>query len=303
MLCTTIIPTIGRDSLTKSVTSVVDQALDRNLHEVIVVNDSGCTLEQAEWLRSMSVAIVDVNRCGVGVACNVGAALACGKYMKILHDDDQLLPGGLEALVESAEASGGCCVVGGYELVDHDGALVATRTSDFPWQPFALFAVGENVHVSHALFRRQDYLDVGGFDPTMKICEDGDLMARLALQGGFANTDRIVARVRVAVGPGSAFRDVDHVMYWRRVREKILDQPKALPAIIRSAGSDPFMRGRVCRAYSFSAVLNLFAGRLWKAISRVSCATRVAVYYPLFAGFWKGASYRMRFDENGNLIS
>ena len=47
MQCSTVIPTIGRDSLERTVRSALDQDIDD--HEVIVVNDSGHPLGPGAW--------------------------------------------------------------------------------------------------------------------------------------------------------------------------------------------------------------------------------------------------------------
>ena len=76
MFATTIIPTIGRATLSRAVRSVLDQAFDAADFEVIVVNDSGSPLPDAEWRRSERVRVVDTRRRERSVARNTGAAVA-----------------------------------------------------------------------------------------------------------------------------------------------------------------------------------------------------------------------------------
>ena len=52
MLISTVIPTIGRSSLSVSIQSVLDQGLRPNDFEIIVVNDTGKPLSQADWQKS-----------------------------------------------------------------------------------------------------------------------------------------------------------------------------------------------------------------------------------------------------------
>lgn len=302
MICTTIIPTIGRDTLTRAVESALQQDIAPDLHEVVVVNDSGKPLSQQDWQRSPRVRVVETNRVGVSLALNVGLALARGEYVYILGDDDYLLPGGLGALLATAQATG-CIPVAGIRVVDYGGSLLHEQKATVPRNPFALLAVGEILASSQMLLKREDVLRVGMFDPLMTVFEDRDLECRLALSKDFAALDHIVACLRVSTGPGSAFRHVDHVPYSRKVREKAFELPGALRRILDSAGPDPFMRGRVCRNYLFSAVLNLLARRFWTSVSRVCSACRVALFYPLFPKFWLGLVYRMRFDEQSRRIS
>jgi hypothetical protein len=51
-----IIPTIGRASLETAVKSVLDQKFSHAEFEVVVVNDSGTPLPQADWQDSPRVA-------------------------------------------------------------------------------------------------------------------------------------------------------------------------------------------------------------------------------------------------------
>ena len=99
---TTIIPTIGRDSLTQVVESALAQVLPVQA-DVIVVNDSGDDLHPAAWHADPRVRIVSSNRGGRSAARNLGAASARGGYLHFLDDDDWLIPGGLAHLVQMAQ--------------------------------------------------------------------------------------------------------------------------------------------------------------------------------------------------------
>ena len=81
MICSTIIPTIGRGSLSRAVESVLQQDFDRDEFEVIVVNDSGKPLPHQAWMDSKHVSLLHTNRLNRSVARNTGAAVARGKYL------------------------------------------------------------------------------------------------------------------------------------------------------------------------------------------------------------------------------
>ncbi len=88
MFCSTIIPTVGRDSLARAVNSVLDQDFAREDFEVIVVNDTGEPLPDADWQHSDRVTLVTNYRHERSVARNTGAAMAAGRYLHFLDDDD-----------------------------------------------------------------------------------------------------------------------------------------------------------------------------------------------------------------------
>lgn len=297
MLCSVVIPTIGRDSLARAVQSVLQQGLEPTEYEIIVVNDSGVPLSQADWMSASQVTVLTTNRSRVCFASNAGAAMAQGKYLKILHDDDYLLPNGLRALLDTAETTGCSVAVGGLELGNNDNNLMEIHRASFPENPFALFAVGESVHMSQSLLRRDDFLAVGGFDPLIDSDEDRDLVCRLAFRSAFNCTSAIVARVRVARSPGSAFT-TNQVLASRRIRDKAFDIPGALPRLMDGVQSDPFLRGRTTRNYFFSSVLNLQAGRFFTALSRAICGFRMASIHVQSPRFWRGMFYRLKFDAH-----
>ncbi|OQA20035.1 MAG: Glycosyl transferase family 2 [Chloroflexi bacterium ADurb.Bin360] len=293
MICSTIIPTIGRDTLMQSVQSALAQDVPAGEYEIIVVNDSGQPLELAAWLAERGVRVIDANRCRLNFVCNLGAAVAKGKYLKFLHDDDYLLPGGLRALVESAERTGATWVVGGSQVLDDGGGVLFTI--DRPglsgnW--FATSVVGEVVHMSDCLISRQAFMEVGGFDPQVKISEDRDLECRLSLQGDVASTNHVVACVRVSGSAGSAYDFSNIVIYSRLVRERAFDAPGAFARIIDSVRSSAYLRGRTVRGYLYSGVLNLLARKVWLAGSRFTCGLRLANWHVVQPAFWRGVFHQ-----------
>lgn len=245
MLCSVVIPTIGRDSLARAVLSVLEQGLEPTEFEIIVVNDSGVSLPPADWMSAPQVTVLTTNRSRVCFASNAGAAMAQGKYLKILHDDDYMLPNGLRALLDTAEATDCSVAVGGLELGDNDNNLMEIQKAVFPANPYALFVVGESVHMSQSLLKRDDFLAVGGFDPLINSDEDRDLVCRLAFHGRFACTDHIVARVRAARSTGSSFHQTSQVKASRQIREKALGMRGTLSRMLDSSTNNPYLRALV----------------------------------------------------------
>ena len=96
MFCSVIIPTIGRQTVTRAIYSVLEQEFTADNFEVIVVNDSGQILPDAPWQHFEQVRLINTNRRERSVARNAGAAIAKGKYLCFLDDDDWLLPRALE---------------------------------------------------------------------------------------------------------------------------------------------------------------------------------------------------------------
>lgn len=303
MLCTTIIPTIGRDSLERTIGSAVWQDLDASDHEVIVVNDGDAPLGQRPALRLPQVRTVSTNHCGEAVACNVGAALAEGKYLKFIHDDDYMLPGALRSLIAVADTTQCAWVVGGYEVMTEDEAYLFTARAELPRNPIGLLVTGECHHVGASLLRRDAFFNVGGFDPSLGTLVDRDLQVRFALAHEFAACEHVVARIRASQSSQSSYRGKSLTAASRTIREKALNAPKSASRIIASAGKDRYLRGRIYRNYLFSAALNMMSGRLWTAVSRLLESFRICSYHALYPAFWRGVTYRLQFDDQGQRVA
>ncbi len=70
MFLSSVIATIGRPTLARSVESILSQEIAPPDFEVIVVNDSGRSLNPADWQRSDQVTILHTprrERCGTGL--------------------------------------------------------------------------------------------------------------------------------------------------------------------------------------------------------------------------------------------
>ncbi len=120
--------------------------------EVIVV-DNDSTDETAELLQHIENATVLYNNANVGFlkAVNQAASRARGKYILLLNNDAQLLPGTLEAAVRVLDSSPGVGAVGGRlilpdgtlqeagSIVWNDGSCLGYGRGDLPTAPPYMF--------------------------------------------------------------------------------------------------------------------------------------------------------------------
>lgn len=286
MFCSTIIPTIGRSTLSCAVASVLDQAFAAADFEVIVVNDSGQPLPDMAWQHSPRVRVIDTNRRERSVARNTGAAIARGDYLHFLDDDDLLLPGALAAFWELAQSSDVIWLYGSYQSVDNEGNLVEEFHPDARGNICALLVAGEAIPFQASLLKTLPFYTVGMFDPQITGVEDRDLGRRMALTGIVAKTPAVVAQIRVG--------QVGSTTNWARLaaddrwgREKALNEQCAFSRLWRSADSS-YLHGRVSRAYFASMTWNLQRKNLFRAASRATSAVAFAGWYTLSTGFWRG---------------
>lgn len=291
MLCSTIIPTINRPSLEQAVKSAVDQELSSDLHEILIYNNSPQPLPDTDWLKSSKVTVVNSHSNMID-ALNKGAVLASGTYINFLDDDDYLLPGALKALLDKATTTACDWVVGAYNLVDDDGDLISVVRPQVKGNILALLVGAENLHFAASVIRKDAYLRVGGMDPQILVWSDLDLECQIALKGDFESINKVVATVRLSGGSGSYFDYSGLTQDYRRIRDKVFSSHDALARIKDSVKGDVFLRGRACRAYLFSSVLNLFAGQIVEASKRAISFLSLASYYTTLPDLWRGLFFR-----------
>jgi glycosyltransferase involved in cell wall biosynthesis len=306
MFCSTVIPTIARDSLSRAVQSVLEQRSTAD-YEVIVVNDSGGPLSVAPWQRSHRVQVVHTRCRDKSVARNAGAAIARGEYLHFLDDDDWLVPGALDSFVELARGSDAVLLYGGAQLVDRSGTPLLRLVHNLEGNCFIQLMAGEWIPTGAYCVRADAFFGVGGYNPLMHAAEDSDLCRRLALYGDVSGTPSIV--VCAAMGERNSSTDYTRLPALSRwARESILNEPCAFGRMRDSAKSS-YWDGRIVRAYGTSAVWNLRRGRSFLAAGRAVSGLRglvLAGVNLLSVDFWRAVGKRhesFAFSRVGELTS
>lgn len=290
MLSSTIIPTVGRPTLTRAVESVLTQPLvESSAHEVVVVNDSGERLQPQPWMNAPNVRVMDTMRHERSVARNTGAAVARGTYLHFLDDDDWLAPGGLVALLARALAENAAWVYGATQLVDRSGKPLIVLRHNYEGNAALQAIAGEWFPLQSALIRADVFFQVGGFNALLAGPEDIDLARRILLQESIVYTHQIVA----VVGMGSANSTTDYgrqAEKSRAAREIILRQPD-IRRRLQAGVTDSQWQGRLTRVYTTSAIWNFQRRRGFTSASRLTSTVASLRYRPadLFdRGFWQG---------------
>ena len=300
--CSAIIATIGRPSLSRAVESVLQQNISNETFEVLVINDSGETLPESDWQKSKNVQIIDTQRRERSVARNTGAAIAKGRYLHFLDDDDWLAPGAYQSFFELSRISNAKWLYGMTQLMDRQCRPTIQLRHALQGNCFVQAMAGEWIPLQASLIERNAFLRIGGFSPFLTGPEDIDLLRRFLLEEELAETPNLVAYV-IMGGVGSTTDYDQHPQASRQARENILDGPHVFRRMSISAAS-PFWRGRMLRVYLTSAIWNLAHRRLFTAASRivssivslVSAGTGV-----LTKDFWRAVSkpYASITFENG----
>ncbi len=301
MFCSTIIPTIGRASLTRAVQSVLDQKFDDDDFEIIVVNDSPQPLALADWMQSPRVRVVSTERDPsaangttpkrtTGIARNTGAKIARGTYLNFLDDDDWLLPGALQAWAGIA-ADKTAWLYGGYQVADDDGNVLNEFKPKLRGNFFANWVAGENIPLQASLIRADVFHTIGGFDPAIWTTEDRELCGRVALHGDLVGTTQVVAHIRVGETNSSTRGNWQYKPEMARVgREKVMNDSRA-PARLKAVPLTPYWRGRLTRTFGNSMLWNLRRAHFGIAASRSVEIVRLAAPAFWHETFWNGLRF------------
>lgn len=233
-----IIPTLNRNALLQeAVQSVLRQSFPD--FDVIVVDDGSEPEVEPTCVANGDERIQVVRQAhrGRSAARNRGLAMAKGKYIALLDDDDAYLPQKLEVQVAYLEQHPHAAVVsGGARYVDERGC----EMGDFaPWEEgytvtFRDALYGTRMVTSSVLFRRE-LLDTMSewFDPEMDLAEDGDFFVRLIHSAGEATVlpvwvslYRLRGNDRAGGGPAASAG-------YRRVLDKAYELPGLPDDILR----------------------------------------------------------------------
>lgn len=169
--------------LADAIRSALSQTAD--LIEVIVIDD-GSSDDPATVVANFSdVCLIRQQNLGLAAARNAGWQAARGKYVVFLDADDRLLPDAVAINLHRFATSPDCgFVFGGHQMVDVEGrAIGGEAIPQLDRDPYRQLLEGNCIGMHAAVMYRCDRIaDVGGFDQTLRACEDYDLYLRLARQ-------------------------------------------------------------------------------------------------------------------------
>lgn len=227
---TAIIPAYNEaDNVARAIASVRSQTFQD--WELVVVDDGSkddtCARAEAAAAGDPRIRVLRKPNGGLSSARNYGVEVARGEWLMFHDADDWIHPRHFETLLEVAEASPEAgLVAGNCAGVGEDGAVQQIYYMMDLADPFPIFARTCAFSVHCILVKRTLVAAAGGFDETLRACEDWDLWQRLARQGvRFAQTADVIAYYRRR--PGSMSRDARRMM-------------EAIATVIRRAyGPDP----------------------------------------------------------------
>lgn len=201
-----VIPTYNRQAfVTRAVESVLCQTFGD--YEIIVVDD-GSEDNTKEFMRNYksSINYIYQKNAGPGAARNTGIRAASGQWLAFLDSDDEWRPDYLEKQMKRVDANSEICMqttdclfVGSNgrtrRYFEMNRVLLEFKGRDYlfledpfyfivkHWPPWPMVST---------IVRHDTILKAGLFDTALRLSEDFDLMARVALQGPFGLINEVL---------------------------------------------------------------------------------------------------------------
>ncbi len=180
----------------------IDSALSQSHApvEIIVVND-GSTDETATVMRRYAeIKRLEQSNSGLSAARNAGLHEASGAFILFLDADDVLRPRAIEHGLDCfAEHPKSAFVFGAHIRVDAERRPVGPpQSASIGTDPFGSLLKGNLVGMhAAALYRRDVLTEAGGFDSSLRACEDYDIYLRLASKFPIHAHDEVSAEYRM----------------------------------------------------------------------------------------------------------
>jgi glycosyltransferase involved in cell wall biosynthesis len=291
MIYSFIIPTIGRSTLVRAVASVLNQDFTIADYEIVIVNDSGTELQTHFLPQSDRISIINTNKRERNFARNSGAAIAKGKYLWFLDDDDWILPGALESFWRlTNQEPQAVWLYGGIQIVDERGEILREINSGLNGNCFAQIMGGSWAPIQSSIIQAQAFFELGGFSPFITGTEDEDLCRRAAYHGNFANTPDTVACLFRGQSWNTSTNYLRAPEDTKYSRDLILSKPGTFQRLKASADSS-YWSGRILRVYLSTISWNLKRKRFFTALSRMLyslAALVMSLRHAFTAEYWQG---------------
>ena len=185
----------------------IDSALMQDgVGEVIVVDDGSAddTVTIVQSIDDPRLHLMTNDATGVSTARNLGARNAHGKWLIFLDADDRLRPGAVTILLNAATtAPRAVLVYGDYNTIDSAGqpigrrGLLKGRLKPSGDVLERLASGNFIVNGGIMLVRADAFHATGGFDASLRYCEDWHCWCRLAALGEFAYVPKLLLDYRL----------------------------------------------------------------------------------------------------------
>ena len=140
-------------------------------YEIILASDGNPFLEAFADMNGIGFALLPKQK-NLAANFNNAVKMAKGKYLKILADDDILLPDTLSALYDRAEQQMADMVFGDFQTIDTSGFVTGFyKTPVLGYPSINELIRNKKIAAGCTLINKASFLEVGGLDSRFNIAE------------------------------------------------------------------------------------------------------------------------------------
>jgi LmbE family N-acetylglucosaminyl deacetylase/glycosyltransferase involved in cell wall biosynthesis len=181
--------------------------------ELVVVNDGGASPAELVRGNPNALLIEHLLQRGRSEAMNAGVRAAATPWIAFLDDDDLFYADHLRTLASGMGSTGTvACYTDALSVfmeLSEKGLYEPSKRLRIFAQPFdrELLLIDNYIPLPTLMVRRDDFLDLGGFDPAFDLFEDWDFLLRLSARGNFTRIPRLTCEIRHFPAGGSIIVD------------------------------------------------------------------------------------------------
>lgn len=177
---TVVVPTLNSGkTLDWTLLSLVRQ---RNCQITVIIVDSGSSDDTSDICDHWQVRMIYEPPGNMYRAINAGLRLATTSWVTYLNSDDMVYPCTYARLIDLGESTGSDVAYGSYDAVDSEGRFIYSYYPGYPDELRAQFLRSQlSFAQPAAIFTRQLFVDLNGFDVHYRLAADLDFFARSAL--------------------------------------------------------------------------------------------------------------------------
>ncbi len=150
----------------------------------VIVADSGSTDGTLDICKTWGVQTLYVPPGNMYRAINCGLGLMDTEWMSYLNSDDVVYPQSYARLIAFGEQQHASVVYGDCDFVDYEGRFLYFERAPSPSRLLGMFRRGRlGFKQPAAIFRRDVFQDLGGFDERYRLIADYDFFYRSTLSG------------------------------------------------------------------------------------------------------------------------